>query len=170
MAFGLQGREDQGFAGRFTGRRHMPEFWERRLLMGSGSAWSFHNWHHHNRRELSGSGKFSDPTILVLQRRKKMKKLEIKHLYKMENHYLIYIFYDFVWRVLKNKTENFFFYAPFLFHGPFLSPGQIYSFRVVLMINLHSFLVELNPLVATIANIFEHLLFTMYYTSCSYIL
>ena len=52
-------------------------------------------------------GEFYDVTILLLQgSRRKKKKLEIKHFYKMENHYLICILYNSAWRTLKLRVES----------------------------------------------------------------
>ena len=42
----------------------------------------------------------------VAREQEKEEKLEIKHLYKMENHYLICILYNSAWRTLKNKTQS----------------------------------------------------------------
>ena len=56
---------------------------------------------------MSESGEFYDVTILLLQgSRRKKKKLEIKHFYKMENHYLICILYNSAWRTLKLRVES----------------------------------------------------------------
>ena len=69
--------------------------------------WPFHLCLILTEETMSESGEFYDVTILLLQEgRKKKKKLEIKHLYKMENHYLICILYNSAWRTLKNKTQS----------------------------------------------------------------
>lgn len=62
--------------------------------MGPDSIWPFHDCLHHNRsglREFSGANHFG-----VLQGRRRKKELEIKGLYRTENHCLICILYVYV--------------------------------------------------------------------------